>query len=121
MAPVFIETIETALIAGRVDGIDEPKSTPKAKPAPAPTPVVEEEEVPFEEEPVEIDPEIEAMETSEDLVNKEERIEECRSMFKTADKDVKVQVKKLLNGGKLDIEMDDDVLDEIYELLTSEV
>lgn len=117
----FIKALKDAIVNSKRDGAPAAStSAPKAKATPAPAPVVE-EEVPFEEEPVEADPEIEAMEETENLADKEARIEECRNMFKTADKDVKVQVKKLLNGGKLAIEMDDDVLSEIYELLTSEV
>lgn len=122
MGAEFVRVIEEGIEKSKTSTGSKPKSTPKAKPAPAP--VVEEEEVPFEEEPVEVPNEVledEAMLVEKnDMEAKESRIEECRTLFKSADKDVKVQVKKLLNGGKLDIEMDDDVLDEIYTLLTAE-
>ena len=120
MGAEFVRVVE--------EGIEKSRTTkgsaPKAKAKPAPAPVVE-EEVPFEEEPVEAPNEVLEDEATlvekNDMEAKEARIEECRTMFKTADKDVKVQVKKLLNGGKLAVEMDDDILDSIYDLLTSEV
>lgn len=90
----------------------ESVKTPMSAPAPV---VTEESEDAYEEEP-----EIEVDDVTEDNTDKEARIEECRNLFKAADKEVKVQVKKLLNGGKLDLEMDDEVLNEIYALLTTE-
>lgn len=84
-----------------------------------PVPVVEESES-EPEEVVEEDPEIEATEETETNANKAERIEECRNLFKAADIAVKKEVKKVLNGGKLDLEMDDEILDKIYSLLTAE-
>ena len=115
MGAEFVRVIE--------EGIDKSKTSKSLKPTtkPVPAPVVEEEEeVPFEEDPVEVDPEIEATEETEDLANKEAKIEETRTLFRSADKTVKVEVKKLLNGGKLDVEMDDSILDQIYELLTND-
>ena len=114
MGAEFVRVIE--------EGIEKSKTlsgktvVAKSEPVKAPAPVVTEEP----EEAYEEDPEIEATETAEDNANKEARIEECRNLFKAADKEVKVQVKKLLNGGKLDVEMDDEVLNEIYTLLTAE-
>ena len=114
MGAEFVRVIE--------EGIDKSKTSKASKSTtkPVAAPVVEEEEVPFEEDPVEVDPEIEAMEETEDLANKEAKIEETRTLFRAADKAVKVEVKKLLNGGKLDVEMDDSILDQIYELLTND-
>ena len=117
MGDEFVRVVEEGMEKSKLD-FTATKSAVKTKPTPAP--VVEEEEVPFEEEPVEVDPEIEAMETAEDFADKEAKIAETRSLFKTADKSVKLEVKKLLNGGKLDIDMDDYVLEQIYELLTSD-
>lgn len=89
----------------------------KSAPVKTPAPVIEE---PEPEDAYEEEPEIEVDDATEDNTDKEARIEECRNLFKAADKEVKVQVKKLLNGGKLDLEMDDEILDQIYNLLTSE-
>ena len=115
MGAEFVRVIE--------EGIDKSKTSKALKTTtkPVPAPVVEEEEeIPFEEDLVDADPEIEATEETEDLANKEAKIEETRTLFRAADKAVKVEVKKLLNGGKLDVDMDDSILDKIYELLTND-
>lgn len=116
MGAEFVRVVEEGIEKSRtVKG-----SVTKSKTKPTPVPVVEEEEIPFEEETLEIDPETEAIETAEKaFADKEAKIEETRTLFRSADKDVKVEVKKLLNGGKLDVEMDDSILNQIYALLTS--
>jgi hypothetical protein len=118
-ADVFIETFNAAIKAYEDSVTNNPynKGADLTEPKKVtPAPVVEETESPTYEE----DPEIEATETTEDNDNKASRIEECRNLFKAADVTVKKQVKAILNGGKLDLEMDDEVLNKIYILLTSE-
>ena len=113
MAPVFIKTVEDALRAGRVDNVTSKSISTKT----SISATVEDEP---ETDTYEEDTEIEATEEEETSADKASRIEECRTLFKAADVTVKKQVKAILNGGKLDLEMDDEVLDKIYALLTTE-
>lgn len=103
------------------EGMEKSKLSNKAlNIAPIKAPVFDLVEDEPETETYEEDPEIEATEEEETSVDKASRIEECRNLFKTSDVVVKKQVKAILNGGKLDMEMDDEVLDKIYALLTAE-
>ena len=124
MGKDFIDTIESALVAGRVDGSTEtakPKSTPKK--SPAPEPVVEEDEVPFEEESVVEEPvvEEETIVESDEAIDVHAIVEETRAAFKTADIEIKKEIKKLLNGGKLSEDMDFELLTKIHDMLIEEV
>lgn len=114
MGAEFVRVIEEGIEKSKT--LSGKAAITKPTPVKTPAPVIVEEPVEAYEE----DPEIEAMETAEDNANKEARIEECRNLFKAADVAVKKEVKAILNGGKLDIDMDDAVLDQIHALLTAE-
>ena len=125
MAKDFIETIENALKAGRVDKNDT-KPTQKKKPAKKLEPV---------EETIEEDSEAvgEQIDENFDLFNEEEVEQEkeavvsvdkevltsIRTSFKTADPDVKAKVKTILGnyGGKLSSEMKPSDVERIKEIL----
>ena len=115
MGATFIETVETALKAGRTSNVaSSPKTTKPVKetkkPAPAPAPVVEE---------------VEEVDEIDDIDNTEEvttgvTAEDIRALFKEADKDTKAKVKEIIAefGGKLD-EADQDGLNRMHEILTA--
>ena len=106
-AKEFIDVIETGLKKSK---IDVPTSTFKPKTStttPQPTP-----------EPTD-DLDIDEPET-DDTTSKEQLMDDIRAKFKTADKDTKAAVKKILTekgSGKLDNNLDMDTLNEIYNIL----
>ena len=134
MAKDFIETIENALKAGRVDG-DENKSstsnkkTPNksTKPTPTPTPISEpepKEDSEVAEEQIDADFDLfneEEVEQEEEAVVSvdKEVLTSIRTSFKTADPDVKAKVKTILGnyGGKLSSEMKPSDVEKIKEIL----
>ena len=116
MGATFIETVETALKAGRIT--DVKTAAPKKTTKPALAPVVEEEPeleeeleegLPFEPEEEELETESEPVITADDV----------RALFKSADKDKKAEVKQVLADydGKLD-NADQDGLNRMYAILT---
>ena len=112
MGATFIETVETALKAGRIANVNIPeKFTQPVKKAkkPEPVPVVEDE---IEDVICEIDP-VEETETGVTA-------DEIRALFKEADKDTKAKVKEIIAefGGKLD-DADQDGLNRMHEILTA--
>ena len=112
MGETFIETVETALKAGRTSNVTSaPKSTKVTK-KPEPVPVVVEETVD------EID-EIDEIDTTEEVTTGV-TIDEIRALFKEADEDTKAKVKKIIAefGGKLK-DADQDGLNRIHEILTA--
>lgn len=111
MGEEFVRVVEEGMEKSKLSKKSVVTTTVKA-----PAPVEDEPETEAYEE----DPEIEATEETETVADKASRIEECRNLFKAADVTVKKQVKAILNGGKLDLEMDDEILDQIYVLLTAE-
>lgn len=109
----FIQAVEDALKAERDEGGVPVAETPTKSPAtpstttPQPTP-----------EPTD-DLNIDEPET-DDTTSKEQLMDDIRAKFKTADKDTKAAVKKILTekgSGKLDNSLDMDTLNEIYNLL----
>ncbi len=125
MAKDFVSIIEDALKAGRNDidvNIEKSKSTTKKEE----TKTIKEESV-IEE--VKIDERIEDIgdvmeefneledDELEEKLSIEEMVEECRKMFKSATPDIKKIVKSKLANGKLSVDMDIDILNEIYNIL----
>jgi hypothetical protein len=109
----FIQAVEDALKAERDESGVPVAETPTKSPAtpstttPQPTP-----------EPTD-DLNIDEPET-DDTTSKEQLMDDIRAKFKTADKDTKAAVKKILTekgSGKLDNSLDMDTLNEIYNLL----
>ena len=133
MAKDFIETIENALKAGRVDKNDT-KATPKKKSTKKPEPVVSEPEPEPEPEPEEDSEAVdEQIDEDFDLFSEEESIQEeepvipvyegdlsaIRASFKTADADTKAKVRTVLSNynGKLSSEMRPSDVEKIKSIL----
>lgn len=106
-AKEFVDVVETGLEKSKIDvPVSTFKPTPST-PTPQPTP-----------EPTD-DLDIDEPET-DDATSKEQLMDDIRAKFKTADKDTKAAVKKILTekgSGKLDNSLDMDTLNEIYNLL----
>ena len=126
MAKDFIETVETALKAGRVDAPTTKKTTTK-KPPVAEEPVIEE---PIEDEDFEleghaesedVDLFVEEESTDYTLITlSKERLTAIRTAFRTADEDAKNGVKAILDkydGRKLAQEMYKNDVETIEEIL----
>lgn len=143
MAKDFIDTVETALKAGRVDASTK-KPTKKSTKKPEPTPVVEEEEAdeltemlkavvnnaPAKVEDVEEDdsldvpfdidePEEEVVEEDAIITLDDARLNAIRAAYKTTNADAKAQVKKYLANynNKLSAEMKASDVNAIEEIL----
>lgn len=106
-AKEFVDVVETGLEKSKIDvpvSTFKPKiSTTTPQPIPEPTD----------------DLDIDEPET-DDTTSKEQLMDDIRAKFKTADKDTKAAVKKILTekgSGKLDNSLDMDTLNEIYNLL----
>jgi hypothetical protein len=113
MAKDFIDTIETALKAGRVDDTPTTKKTTKKKAPKVEEPVEEETEETVDEAPLNLDEDI-VGETFEDELEEEaiapvdkDTLAEIRANFKNADAETKAKVKTVLAdyGNKLASEM----------------
>lgn len=117
----FITAVEEAIVAQKNSAI----VTTKAKTS---SPVKEEkadDEVPFDEDLAEqIESENDAEETASNEIDKSALMDDIRAKFKTADKEIKAQVKAILTekgSGKLDDSLSVDVLNDIKDILDNEV
>ena len=129
MAKDFIDTIETALKAGRVDDIPTTKKTTKKQTPKVEEPIVEEEVVEdaVNEAPFDLEEEIENDIFEDELDGKDEAIAPVdkaaltaiRAAFKEADAEKKAQVKTVLAdyGNKLANEMRPSDVTKIMEIL----
>ena len=114
MGSEFIKVVEEGMEKSKT--VLDKKPVASTKKAPEPIYVEEEEvEVPFDEEPVEED--IDDIE--EDVTEEGNSVtaDDIRALFKTATKEVKAEVKKVIaEYGKLD-DADQDGLNRMYEIL----
>lgn len=115
----FITAVEEAIAAQKNGTVVKTKT---------PTPVKEEkadDEVPFDEDLAEqIESENDAEETASNEIDKSALMDDIRAKFKTADKEIKAQVKAILTekgSGKLDDSLSIDVLNDIKDILDNEV
>lgn len=125
MAKDFIDTIETALKAGRVDDTPTTKKTTKKQTPKVEKPVEEEIEDTVDEVPFDLDEDI-VGETFEDDLEEEaiapvdkDVLAEIRATFKSADAEAKAEVKTVLANysGKLANEMRPSDVTKIKEIL----
>ena len=109
----FIQAVEDALKAERDESGASVAETPTKSPATPSTPTPQPTPEPTDDLDVD-EPK------TDDTTSKEQLMDDIRAKFKTADKDTKAAVKKILTekgSGKLDNSLDMDTLNEIYNLL----
>ena len=113
----FIKALKDAISNSKRDNKSSKPAAIKPTPTPAPLTVEDDDEVPFIEDPVDDIDEVDAFE--EEVIEESTGVtaDEIRSLFKTADKDTKAAVKKVIaEYGKLD-DADQDGLNRMYEIL----
>ena len=117
----FITAVEDAIAAQKNSVI----VTTKAKTSSSVKEEKADDEVPFDEDLAEqIESENDAEETVSNEINKSALMDDIRAKFKTADKEIKAQVKAILTekgSGKLDDSLSVDVLNDIKDILDNEV
>lgn len=101
MGADFINVVETALRAGRVDGVVTTKSSSKATKKPIPAPVVVEDE-PEDSDELDIEVDIDLdIEVEEEVFDADAARTQIRNLNKAGTVEQKAKVKATLNGVKL--------------------